>query len=174
MNEPDADRRETAEFAADRALWRRSLAADAPQDEAEHFLDLAAHAENRLDEDERERVAALLTGETAADIEAARHPIAVAAPRSVLRRALALGPPEGGNVLRFVPRRALPRLGDMAQWGSLAAGIAIAGWLGFAMGSNVSLDLSQSAQSSEEGFLADVLEPSASGFLHQLGEDVQT
>ncbi|HEV2301909.1 MAG TPA: hypothetical protein VGR91_10110, partial [Stellaceae bacterium] len=87
MNEPDADKRGGAEFAADRALWRRSLATEAPPDEAEHFLDLAAFADDRLDDDERERVAALLTPEAAADVAAARAPLAAAAPRSALRRA---------------------------------------------------------------------------------------
>ena len=172
MNEPDADRRETAEFAADRALWRRSLATDAPEDEAGHFLDLAAFAEDRLDPDERERVAALLTPDAASDVEAARRPAAAAAPASVRRRAMLLYPPEGGNVIRFAPRSVLRPIREIAQWGSLAAGIVVAGWLGFAMGSDASLNLSQSV-SGEQGFLADVLEPN-SGFLHQLGEDVRT
>jgi hypothetical protein len=173
MNEPDADRREQADFAAGRALWRRSLLADAPEDEAGHLLDLAAFAEDRLDPDERERVAALLTAETASDVEAARRPAAVLAPRPVLHRALRLYPPEGGNVVRLAPRSVLRPFREMAQWGSLAAGIAVAGWLGFAMGSDAWINLSQSAEPSEPGFLTDVLEPS-SGFLHQLGEDVQT
>jgi hypothetical protein len=177
MNEPDADKRAAANFAADRALWRRSLATDAQEDEAERFLDLAAFAEDRLHPDERERVGALLTAGTAADVEAARRPATAAAPDSVLRRAMRLGEPEGGNVVRFAPRIrpswALRPIREMAQWGSLAAAIVLAGWFGFAMGSDASLSLSQSAQASEPGFLIDVLEPS-SGFLHQLGEDVQT
>jgi hypothetical protein len=173
MNEPDAERREQAEFAAGRALWRRSLMTEVPEDEAGRFLDLAAFAEERLDPDERERVSALLTAETASDVEAARRPAAVMAPRSVLHRALRLYPPAGGNVVRFAPRFALRPFPEMAQWGSLAAGIVLAGWLGFAMGSEASLNLSQSLEASGQGFLTDVLEPS-SGFLHQLGEDVQT
>lgn len=173
MNEPDADRRETAEFAADRALWRRSLATDAPEDEFERLLDLAAFAEDRLDADERERVAARLSAEAEADVAAARRPLPAAAPRSVLQRAMRLVPPEEGNVVRFTPRRMLRPIREMAQWGSLAAGIVLAGWFGFAMGSDASLNLSQSAAPSGQGFLADVLEPS-SGFLHQLGEDVRT
>lgn len=173
MNGPDADRRQQAEFAADRVLWRRSLVTDAPEDEAARFLDLAAFAEDRLDPDERERVSALLTAETASDVEAARRPAAAPAPRSMLRRAAGLYPAEGGNLVRFAPRFALRPIREMAQWGSLAAGIVVAGWLGFAMGSEASLNLSQSVDASAQGFLADVLEPS-SGFLHQLGEDVQT
>ena len=41
----------------DRALWRRCVAIDMAEDEAERFLDLAGYAEDRLDPDERDRIA---------------------------------------------------------------------------------------------------------------------
>jgi hypothetical protein len=64
----------------------------------------------------------------------------------------------------------------LAQWGSLAAAIVVASWLGFAMGSGASLDLSQPRQQSQAGvdsLLPEVLDP-ATGFLRDLGEGQQT
>ena len=60
--------------------------------------------------------------------------------------------------------------------GSLAAAIAIASWLGFSMGSGVSLELSQPGQQSQvgvDGLLPELLDP-ATGFLRDLGEGLQT
>ncbi|MGA8382588.1 MAG: hypothetical protein WB710_15810, partial [Stellaceae bacterium] len=69
--------------------------------------------------------------------------------------------------------RVLPGL---ARWGSLAAAIVFAGWLGFAMGSGASLELSQPPQQSQAGvslYLPELLDPST-GFLRDLGEGQQT
>src|SRR5215471_3569671 len=59
---------------ADRSLWQRCRAMDAPEDEAARLLDLAAYADDRLDVEERERVAARLADdqEASADVRAAR------------------------------------------------------------------------------------------------------
>src|SRR6266446_8382277 len=58
----------------DSALWRRSLAIDVAEDEDERFLDLAGYAEDRLDPDERDRIAERLAKDpiAAADVAAAR------------------------------------------------------------------------------------------------------
>ena len=66
----------------------------------------------------------------------------------------------------------------MAQWGGLAAAIAFASWLGFAMGSGASLSFSQPGQPSQAGigdenYLPELLDPST-GFLRDLGEGQQT
>src|ERR1700692_3933253 len=60
----------------DRALWRRSVAIDVAEDEAEHFLDLAGYAEDRLDPDERDRIAERLAKDpmAAADVAGGRAP----------------------------------------------------------------------------------------------------
>src|ERR1700732_4296178 len=81
----------------DGALWRRSLAIDVAEDEAEHFLDLAGYAEDRLDPDERDRIAERLARDSmaAADVAAARAFArsglpGEAAPADVVARACAL------------------------------------------------------------------------------------
>jgi hypothetical protein len=69
----------------------------------------------------------------------------------------------------------------MAQWGGLAAAIAFASWLGFAMGSGASQSFSQPGQPNpvqanpvgDENFLPELLDPST-GFLRDLGEGRQT
>jgi hypothetical protein len=152
------------EPSAGRELWRRCCASDAPEDEAAWLLDLAAFAEGRLDDDERERVAALL----------ARDPAAIA--DIAAARALAGGtgnPSAGGRVVAFpapAGRRALPGL---ARWASLAAAVAFAGWLGFAMGSDTGLAFSQPGQAGGEGFLNDALDPGI-GLWRDLGEGQRT
>ena len=60
---------------------------------------------------------------------------------------------------------------SLAQWGSLAAAIAVASWLGFAMGSDATLALSR--QQSDTGLLPELFDP-ASGFLRELGEGPRT
>src|SRR5258708_24506873 len=58
----------------DRTLWRRSRVIDASRTETERLLDLAGFVDGRLDDDERERVAALIAANppAAADSAAAR------------------------------------------------------------------------------------------------------
>jgi anti-sigma factor RsiW len=159
----------------DRTLWQRCRTIDAPEDEAARFLDLAAFAEGRLDPDERDRVAALLALDpaAAADVAAAR---ALAGglgetPEGldrVIARAGAILPDTPGIPGRVVPfrlREHRPILHGVTQWGSLAAAIAIASWLGFAMGSDASLALSQTGPAID----TELLDP-GTGFLRDLGE----
>ncbi len=81
----------------DGALWRRSLTIDMAEDEDEHFLDLAGYADDRLDPDERDRIAERLAKDpmAAADVAAARAFAGSglpdeAAPADVVARACAL------------------------------------------------------------------------------------
>lgn len=151
-----------------RALWLRSRETDAPEDEAGRLLDLAAFAEGRLDDEETGRIAALLAADAdaASDVAAARAsslpPFAEgAAIERVIARARSLPTvpaPRSRGVLLFVRpallRRAAVR--GMAQWTSLAAALAMVGWLGFAMGSHTSLALGQPSQPS---FLNQLIDP---------------
>jgi len=61
----------------------------------------------------------------------------------------------------------------VAQWGSLAAAMAMASWLGFAMGSGASRALSGPVSSSETSLLPELFDP-GSGFLRDLGEVLRT
>jgi hypothetical protein len=188
MSRTNEEAGNSAEFERERSLWRRCQSADAPMDEVARFLDLAAFAEGLLDEEEHDRVAADLAADpvATADVAAALAlSRALAAPPPaetgrIVVRASALvseAPTEPGLVLPF---RALPAhrriLQGLAQWASLAAAIAVTSWLGFAMGSGASLDLSQHGQQSPVGLdsvLPEVLDP-ATGFLRDLGEGQQT
>jgi hypothetical protein len=79
-----------------------------------------------------------------------------------------------GRVVVFAPSPRRRRiLHGFSQWGSLAAAIAVASWLGFAMGSNASLALSQPAQSSDSSLLSELLD-SGTGFLRDFGEGLRT
>lgn len=165
----------------DRLLWQQSRLIDVPEDEATRLLDLAGFAEGLLDAEEDERVAALLAADpdAAADVLAARATAALnhtpAELERVITRALAILPEAGaasGGVIAFVPRPRRLLLQHVAQWGSIAAAIAVAGWLGFSMGSDTSLALSTPRQSSEAA-LPDLFDP-ANGFLRDLGEGLRT
>jgi anti-sigma factor RsiW len=180
----DDTRRQRAAGLPDRALWQRCCMIDMEEDEAERFLDLAGFADGRLDPDDRERVAELLAGDPAAatDIAAARTLAEMvdrseAAPESVVARACALvddGAPQGDTVTPFPPsRRDRPRLHGMASWGSLAAAMAVASWLGFALGMDTSLSFAQIRQPGEDGFLRELLDP-ATPFMRDLTEGAQT
>jgi anti-sigma factor RsiW len=155
---------------------------DAVEDEAARFLDLAAYADGLLDIEERERVAALLAAdpEAAADVRAAARAI-VAAERvsagleRIIARASAISLAADsvrGTVVPFGPRPGR-LLQTLAQWGSLAAAIALAGWLGFAMGSDTSLALSNHRQPNDTGLLPELFGP-GTGLLRDLGEGVRT
>ena len=168
--------------AEDRRLWQRCRTMDADEDEAARFLDLAAYADGLLDIEERERVAALLAAdpEAAADVRAAQA-LAAAEPTSVgleriIARASAISPDAGsvnGKVVPFAPRRGRRLLQSVAQWGSLAAAIALAGWLGFAMGSDTSLALSDRRQPSDDRSPSRIVR-SGTGLLRDLGEGMRT
>jgi anti-sigma factor RsiW len=175
------------EFESDRALWRRCQTADAAIDEGVRFLDLAAFTDGLLDQEEHDRVGAILAADpaAAADVAEARamadgHPAPPYGLEGIIARASALvaetaAPP--GRVLQFRAASASHRLWHgVAQWGSLAAAIAVASWLGFAMGSGASLELSRPGQQSQVGvdsILPELLDP-ATGFLRDLGEGQQT
>jgi anti-sigma factor RsiW len=163
-----------------RALWRRSQATDAPEDEAGRLLDLAAFADGRLDEEDTERIAALLAADpqAASDVAAARAPLPVFSDAVAIERMIAracvlvtLPAPQRARVLPFV-RPALRRgaLRGVAEWASLAAALAMVGWLGFAMGSNASLALGQSSRTS---FLTQLVDPDT-GVLGDFGAELRT
>jgi hypothetical protein len=176
-----------AGFEAGRTLWQRCRASDLPVDEAERFLDLAGLADGLLDdEDEHDRVAALIAPDPVAmsDVAAARAISAggIAMPgglEAIIERAATIvdETAEPGQVIAFPPVLAGRRvLQGVAQWGGLAAAVAFASWLGFAMGSGASLTLSQPGQPSQIGddnFLPELLDPST-GFLRDFGEGQQT
>jgi anti-sigma factor RsiW len=168
--------------AEDRRLWQRCLTMDAEEDEAARFLDLAAYAEGLLDIEERERVAALLATdiEAAADVRAAQA-LAVAERTSaglerIIARASAILPEANsasGKIVPFAPRPGRRLVQTFARWGSLAAAVALAGWLGFAMGSGTSLALNDHRQPSDTGLLPELFDP-GTGLLRDLGEGLRT
>jgi anti-sigma factor RsiW len=168
--------------AADRRLWQRCRMIDAREDEAARFLDLAAFADGLLDAEEQDRVEALLAAdpEAAGDVRAARafaaaEPTAAGLER-IVARASAMSPdadPATGRVIPLAPRRGRRAFPAFAQWGSLAAAIALAGWLGFAMGSDTSRAFNEPRQPSDTTFLPELFDP-APNFLRDLGEGVRT
>jgi len=181
MSPSDQQREDLANWSPDRDLWRRSCQTDATADEAAHLLDLAGFAEGRLEPDESDRVAALLAGDPAAtdDVAAARaidggvHLTPGVLDRIVARACAGLPDEIAARVVAFpaAPRRRI--LHGLAQWGSLAAAIAMASWLGFAMGSDTSRALSGPISSSETSLLPELFDP-GSGFLRDLGEVLRT
>jgi anti-sigma factor RsiW len=155
---------------------------DAIEDEATRFLDLAAYTDGLLDIEERERVAALLAAdpEAAADVRATQalgggKPMPVGLER-IIARASAISSGADSASDKIVPLAARPSrrfLESFAQWGSLAAAVALAGWLGFAMGSGTSLALSDHRQPSDIGLLPELFDP-GTGLLRDLGEGLRT
>jgi anti-sigma factor RsiW len=178
-NKPQEERPDPA---LDRWLWQRCLTSDAPEDEAARFLDLAAFADGLLEADERDRVAAWLADDPQAseDVSAAR---AVQEPdkpsaelERVIARACALSPEEGptsGNVIVLRQWRRRRVVQGFAQWGSIAAAVALVGWLGFSMGSDTLLALTAPRQTGEASFLPELFDP-APAFLRDLGEGLPT
>jgi anti-sigma factor RsiW len=177
----DDTRREPPAGLPDRALWQRSRMTDASEDEAERAFDLAGFADERLDPDDRERVAEWFAGDplAAGDVAAARALAAQvdqleAAPEPVIARACALVggvAPQRGMVVAFrIGRRDRSRLRGMAGWGSLVAATAVASWLGFTLGMDTSLWFGPAG---EDGFLSEMLDPGA-GFMRELTEGTQT
>ena len=178
----DRSRREPPAELPDDALWRRSRSVDAVEDDATRFLDLAGYADGLLDPDDHERVAELIAGDpaAAADVAAAQSLAAVdqlpAAPETVVSRACALiDPPQQSNVIRLPWRRPEPMsaLRLVASWGSLAAAMAVVGWLGFNLGMDASLSVTTAAPLGDEGFLQEFIDPS-SGFIREFNEGVQS
>jgi anti-sigma factor RsiW len=135
----------------DRAIWRRSQEIEAPADEAEHLLDLAALADNRLDEDDAARVSALIARDAGLtdDIATARvlaDATMLPANEEIVARAVALvegSRPEvelpEAELIAFPVRPPVVRpWHSAATWSGLAAAVVIAGWLGFDLGSGLS------------------------------------
>ena len=182
MSRTEEEREDLSDWSSERALWRRSCVTDAPQEEAQRFLDLAAFADGLLEPDERDRVAALLTGDplTRKDVAAAQT-LSNAAEElpgrleRIIARACAAFPGEtDSRVVAFArPPRRHRILPGLAQWGSLAAAIAMASWLGFAMGSDASRSLIGQASPGDAGFSPELFDP-GSGFLRDLGEVLRT
>ena len=147
----------------DRELWQRSRAVEMAEDDAEHFLDLAGFADRLLDADDQERVAEWLARDPAeaADVAAARalgaaDSLGDSLPEAVFARAAALAGADSAatdNIVRFAPRRGIGAwLPELARWGSLAAAIVLASWLGFTMGMDMSGALAGSRNSDDGGF----------------------
>ena len=167
--------------ARDRALWRRSRDTDATEDEAERCLDLAGFADGRIDAEEAARIGEWLARDpvAASDIDAARRFAAEPlppTPETVSARAAALVEADAspsGRIMAFpLWRRSAPDLHQLAQWGSLAAAIVMAAWLGFALGADTSMSLTRAGQG-DNSFLNELLNPST-GFLRDLAEGSQT
>jgi hypothetical protein len=182
MTSPPEHIDEPANLAADRALWRRCRTVNAPEDEHLRFLDLAAFAEGGLDPDEHDRIASLVQADPVAafDVAAARalpgdlkeDPAAIA---RIIARAIALQPAvvDFGRVVPFLRRERQVLLRGLAQWGSLAAALAIAAWLGFTMGSDASLALIHPELTGQDASMIELFDP-ATGFLHDMPTGVQT
>jgi anti-sigma factor RsiW len=162
----------------DRIVWQRSRMIDAAEDEGARYLDMAAFAEGRLDPDERERVAEWLQShpDAASDIEAARALASgdptEALPEALVARACAIvggtGPGRRAAVVAFRAREgSRPVLAAAAQWGSLAAALVVAGWLGFTLGMDASGMLGRNAPGADDG-AAQELFGSSSGFFRDL------
>ena len=167
-------------WSSDRALWRRSCLTDAMEDEVSRFLDLAAFADGLLEPDESDRIAALLGADPVARDDVAAARAVGAGPdelpgtlERIVARACAILPSEpNSRVVAFPPpRRRI--LNGIAQWGSLAAAMVLASWLGFAMGSDASRALSAPVPSNDASFLPELFDP-GSGFVRDLGEALRT
>jgi anti-sigma factor RsiW len=167
----------------DPALWQRSRMTDAAEDDAERILDLAGFADGRLDPDDRERVAEWLAGDpiAAGDVAAARALAAQTGkleptPEPVVARASIFvdSNEQRSNVIRFPAiRHDRPTLRRIASWGSFAAAMAVASWLGFTLGMDTSLSFVQRGQPGEDGFFSEMLDTSP-GFMRDLSEGNQT
>lgn len=155
---------------SDREIWRRSREIEASLDETEHLLDLAAYADNRLDEDDAARIAALLARDLAAadDVAAARlvadaamTAAAPAAAPAIIERAALLVGEERGEA-RVIPFRTHPPMArpwyGAATWSSLAAAMVLAGWLGFNLGSGLS-SAPPFGRGIDEASASDLLDP---------------
>jgi anti-sigma factor RsiW len=167
---------------SDHALWQRSRLTDAPADEVARLLDLAGFADGLLDPDERERVADLLTANptAAADVAAAQTLAGgvdeePARFERIVAQACALvpaAPISTARVIAFVPRHRRV-LHGLAQWGSLAAAILVASWLGFSMGNDTSLALSQPGLSNDNNIMPELFDP-GTGFLRDFSENLRS
>jgi hypothetical protein len=130
----------------DREVWRRGQKIEVPLDANEYLLELAAFADNRLDEDETARVAALIARDAAVsdDVAAARSladaTMTTVDEQIVARASLLVGGARAdATVIAFPARQPVVRPWySAATWSGLAAAIAFASWLGFDLGSGLS------------------------------------
>jgi anti-sigma factor RsiW len=186
MTRIDDEMGKPASFEAGRTLWQRCCIGETAESGSERFLDLAALADGMLDDDEHDRIAALVASDPVAmaDVAAARalSTGGIAMPgglEPIIERAIAIVAPAPERSRKIAASPAPSHrhiLHGVAQWGSLAAAIAFTSWLGFAMGSGVSQTLTQpspSNQISDENFLPELLDPST-GFLRDLGSGLQS
>jgi anti-sigma factor RsiW len=167
---------------SDRALWQRSRLTDAPADEPARFLDLAGFADGILDADEEERVAAFLAADPAAAADVAAAQVAAggiderpAGFERIVARACALVPDpqfSTARIIAFAPRQRRV-LHGLAQWGSLAAAILVASWLGFSMGNDTSMALSQPGLTSDTSPVPELFD-TGTGFLRDFGENLRS
>jgi anti-sigma factor RsiW len=134
----------------DRSLWRQSQQIETNPVETDRLLDLAGFVDGRLDEDERERVAALIARDPAAAADAASARVLAsatlpAANNDIVARAIDLiDPAQSDGEILIVPRQRQPQPQPRrrawpvaARWSSLAAAIAVACWLGFNLGGDL-------------------------------------
>jgi hypothetical protein len=188
MMRTDNERQEGSQRLSDPLLWQQVRATEVPQNEVERLLDLAAFADRLLDADEQERVAALLAADpdAAADVATARALRATdqtsAGLERIVLRACALQPdpiqPDtttaSSSVVALAPRlKRRPIFYDFARWGSIAAALAVASWLGFSMGTDASLALTEPRQPAETTLLPELFDPPI-GLLRDLGEGLRT
>ena len=150
----------------DRELWRRSQEIEAASDEAEDLMALAAFADNRLDDDDTGRMAALIArdADLTADVGAARTlgaAVMVPADERIVRRAAALvdGALPEAHVIAFPNRRSMVRPWYSAvSWSGLAAAVVLAGWLGFDLGAGLS-NAPPFGSPTDEASTADLFDP---------------
>jgi hypothetical protein len=181
MMQTDDEPEQRSDPEADRRLWRGCRNADAPDDESARFLDLAAFADGLLADEERDRVAALIEADfdAAADVRTARTLRGSDPSPAGLEQIIALAcrirldaPNASDRVVALMPGRRR-MVYDVAQWGSLAAALVLASWLGFSLGTGASLALTERPQPSDAGFLPEVFDPMP-GILRDLGEGLRT
>jgi len=157
--------RGTSGMPEDREVWCRSQEIEAAPDEAAHLMDLAAFADNRLDDDDAARVAALLARDEAAagDVAVARalaSATMLAADAAVIARAEALVDEDRPEavLIAFPARPTVPRWYNAASWSGLAAAVVLAGWLGFDLGSGLS-NAPPFGQQTDTASTSDLLDP---------------
>ena len=80
---------------------------------------------------------------------------------------------EPGEVVLLARWRSRRLVQSLAQWGSIAAALAVASWLGFAMGTDTTAALTQFRPPSDAGLIPELFDP-ASGFLRDLGDGLRT
>jgi anti-sigma factor RsiW len=164
----------------DRDVWRRSHQIEAPADEAERLLDLAAFADNRLDDDDTARVAALLADDVdaAGDVTAARLladvTMEAAAPEIIVRAAALAGEePAEARVIAFPARPPMSRPWfSAARWSGLAAAMVLAGWLGFSLGSGLP-GVAPTAGMTDEASATELFDPAPPLILRDFSENSQ-